>query len=418
MEYIITDKDFSLFKKILQTNNDRYITFIFSLSNPIEFLRSFKYFLKRTKINLSLYDFTNLNEFVNFILDTWFYLPRNINLFFVWPCYNWCTFCDKKEDYISWYNSIINNWYKFLSLSMIKKFFSKYKVSKYTNINFSWEWDPILHPEFKDIVKYLKGLWFHLTLFLWWKSLLYSDVNFLDSYIDVFKLNLWASNYKIYNNIHLNKITEKEFKRLISLIKFLSSKHYVNIVSVVNKWNFYDIYYQYLLSLRLWSKSFEVKIDHEFPDNGILLDLKKKAFIIKLIKKMISESKINICSDFSADLTNYIYIPDIEKPTILDNVVQQYIMRWNDINKFSKFNICKQYGHSIYLNLDWWIYVCCIKEVGKAWCIDSDIPYYEQDIFKINKKKYSYKLPSMCSQCPLPNDRIKNIYKYFFCKAL
>lgn len=381
--------------KIIFTFND----FKTSVSN-------LKNFILNNDIDYKKKYFYNTWDIVNLVKEDMIFLPKDVNLFINQSCFIWCNFCDKNLDK--------SKEKLFLWLEQIKSFFSEYPISDNINVNILWNWDPIYNKELIGILKYLKlELWVNITFFSWWKSLLISDIIYeLFKYIDCFKINLSASNYKVYNKMHSNKITELDFEKLKNIIKKISKYSYVDILTVIMRDNILDLYDFYLMCLDLDIKWIEIKKNHHKVYDDNILNIPSNIIRLnKIVKFFSSHKRLNIISDIWSNLNNTIYFSDFlnKSTTILD----KYISYKNTDINFSNYNEkrCSQFGLSIDLVENWDISLCCHYEAWLIWNVNNW--WVDKRKYIIKKEDYlNGKTLDICSGCSMSVDRYKNLLKY------
>ncbi len=362
--------------------------------------------------NINFIDFNNLyfynsNDFINLLLDKPIYLPNNINLFINEKCFIWCNYCDNNNDC-----------FEKLSLWDIKIFLWKYNLWDNINYNIIWQWDPLFHSDLFNILEYIKSIWWHITFFTWWKSLLYcKDINKLNSFVDEFKINLSSSSYQIYNKTHSNKINKVEFDKLINKIKIIAKKS--TFITILTSKNISDLYKFYMLAVNLNCYWLEIKKNLFYNKNDILNNLTIKNNIIKLLKIFSKNKYINFSSNINWNFIQYNNISNFidRSSLLLDRYINNNFddIDIDDINKLDK---CFQFGNSIDIIEKWVVSVCCHYDIWNISQIDYDGLYYNNILFKEKYLNYKIKTPKSCEKCPMPIDRYKNYLKYNFVSSL
>ena len=299
-DIIKIDDNLYWFAEILKDSCYKKYNIFFDFKNIEDsFKRVKKIILDNYKsINFDNLYFYNANDFINFILKKPIYLPNNINIFINEGCFIWCIYCDN-----------INDSFNTLSVDFIRKFLSKYNLWDNINYNIIWQWDPLFHPELFDILDYIKSIWWHITFFSWWKSLLYcSDIYKLNNLVDDFKINISASNFEVYNLTHRNKITDSDYNNLISRFEIIANKS--TFITVLNKYNINDLYNLYKLVTSIWAFWFEIKKNVFFRRDDILNNKDIYNNIVKLIIIFSKNKSINLITNILSWFIIYNKIPE------------------------------------------------------------------------------------------------------------
>jgi len=409
---LINDNNLDIFHKLLICSYKNKYNFYFNFKKPIVSLKKVKKIILSNLdyINFNNLYFYNLTDFVNILLDKPIYLPKKINLFISEKCLIWCNFCDP--------NLIKFAKKNYLSINELKKFLSNYIVKDDINFNILWLWDPIFNPDLYHILKYLKSFWANITFFSWWKSILYfSSLSNIDKYIDEYKINLSWSNYKIYNLTHSNKISKKEFARLVGIISKIA--HKTILITVLMKDNIFDLKDYYRFVKKYWFKWIEIKKNLKYYRNDILNNEKIFIYVNKIIELISKDRSINIISNIWSWITKYNNFnkSTIISNTILNSIINDFMINV-DYNKANSINKCFQFFDSLDLNEDGSISICCLKKVWRVSTILFDWKYYENSIFKNRYLAYKNKTSDLCKKCPMPIDRYKTFLKYYFVKNL
>lgn len=358
-------------------------------------------------INFQNLYFYNANDFINFIIKKPIYLPNNINLFINEWCFIGCVYCDN-----------VNDSFNMLSLESIKIFLSKYNLWDNINYNIIWQWDPLFHPEIFKILDYIKSIWWHITFFSWWKSLLYcSDINRLNILVDEFKINISSSNYEVYNLTHSNKINKDDFDLLISKFKIISKK--TTFITVLNKYNINDLYNLYNLIISIWAFWFEIKKNIFYKENDILDNTKLYNNIIKLIVYFSRNKNINIVTNIISWFIKYNIFPDFldRQKSLLDLYIDELITK-KTLSEINNINVCHQFWNSIDIIEKWLVSVCCKYDIWNFWLVSDAWFYHDNDLFISKYNKFLINTPEWCKKCPMPIDRYKNYLKYNFINDL
>lgn len=406
---VIFKDDLIWFKELLLKSWKESYNIYFDFQNINSSLSKVKEIILKNKDNINFNNlyFYNSGDFINIILDNPIYLPKNINLFISETCPIWCIYCENPNDI-----------YTYLSLEDIKTFLSKYSVWDNINFNILWQGDPIFNPELLDIISYIKSLWWHITFFSGWKSLLFiKDFdNFVDL-IDEFKINLSASNYKTYNLIHKNKISEEDFKKLVERFKKISSK--ATFITVLLKENIIDLLNFIKFVIRVWAKWVEVKKNLQYPERDIL----DNPLILKKLEKILTTFKnikqINITSNIWSWFTNFTSISSFNSRaiTLLDKVIQEENKNLN-ISEINKLWKCFQFWNSLDIIETKKISLCCHYDTSVISEVGYNKEYYENSLYIDKKNKFIEQTPTSCKKCPMPIDRYNNYLKYKFTNKL
>lgn len=403
---IIFDDNLVWFKNLI-LNTEKLVNIYFNFKNIEESFKKVKNIILENKKNIDfkkLY-FYNANDFINFILDKEIYLPYNINLFICTSCVIGCTYCNNH-----------NNSRTYLSFKDIKNFFSNYLLADNVNINIIWQWDPIFNPDLIKIIEFLKEKWVYITFFTWWKSLLFSDEEKRKKIIylvDEFKINLSASSYKVYNRTHSNKITEKDFNKLLNIFKKIANKS--TFIFIIIKENVNDLvnFIKFVLNINWYAIEFKKNMHYI---NNDILDNKKVYFLVeKIIKRLIKYKKNNVITNFSTKLNFFIKNKFNKNKTLLDYCIDN-ILNNITIEEINSLDKCFQFWNSLDITENKKLAICCHYEDS----IISDINwlYYKENKFREKKYKFRKNTPKWCRKCPMPIDRYKNYLKFEFINQL
>lgn len=408
-DIIKIDDNLNWFTDILKNSCYEKYNIFFEFKNMEESFKNVKKIVLENykSINLDNLYFYNANDFINFIVKKPIYLPNNINIFINEWCFIWCIYCDNKND--------LNIK---LSLENIKLFLSKYNLWDNINYNIIWQWDPLFHPDLFDILNYIKYIWWHITFFTWWKSLLYcSDIYELNNLVDDFKVNISASNFEIYNLTHDNKIEFEDFQLLISRFKIIAKKS--TFITVLSKYNINDLYNLYKLIISIWAFWFEIKKNVFLKKDDILNNQNIYNNVIKLITLFSKNKSINIITNIMSWFIKYNTIPDflIKQKNLLDSYVDN-IITGKTIEDINSINVCHQFWNSIDIIEKWVVSLCCKYEIWNVSSVEFNDYYYNNELFLNKYKDYSINTPEWCKKCPMPIDRYKNYLKYNFINNL
>ena len=407
---IIFKDDLYGFEDLILKNDNKFYNIYFEFFNIEESLKKVKNIIlkNKNKVNFDYLYFYNAWDFINIVLEKSIYLPSNINLFVSTTCPIWCVYCNNPNDI-----------HTYLSFKKIKNFLSHYNIWDNINFNILWQWDPIFNPDLSQILEYVKNKWAYITFFSWWKSLLFlpeEKFNKINSLVDEFKINISASDWKIYNKTHSNKVSEKEFDLLIERFRIIANKS--TFIDIIIKENLGDLVNFIKFYNSLWAKNIEIKKDLHYPKNYIL----DNNFILNKIEKLL-EKLINSNIWIVSNIWKwYINVKENEfdkrRETILDKYVSDILV--NKKNNDIKIQWCYQFGNSLDITENEIISLCCHYKEWKVADLNISTKYYETLEFKEKYNKYIKKknTPKSCEKCPMPIDRYKNYLKFNFVNKL
>jgi wyosine [tRNA(Phe)-imidazoG37] synthetase (radical SAM superfamily) len=403
-ERTIIRDDLDEFIEILEKSSEISYGIFFDFKNPHESLRKVKKIIQARKESISFENlyFFNAHDFINTLLDTPIYLPKNINLFINESCFIGCNYCHNK-----------NHIHEKISLEKIQNFLENYHLSDTMNFNIIGQGDPLFHPELLEILEYIKSFGGHTTFFSWGKSLLYChDTKKLNSLVDEFKINLSASNATVYNAMHSFHITSDEFQKLTEILKSFWDK--VTLITVLMKWNITDIVPFYKLARLIGAFALEIKQDVFYPKNSIFENKEIVLQIEKTIQKLIDLNDISILTNFSI---SSLFEPKPFHTQSVSLVEKLIVDGW--IPEIPEdLSVCHQFGNSVDITERWVVSVCCKYDIWSISTIDYTDSCYKNGEFQRKYKEYSNRTPDACKTCPMPIDRYKNTLKHLFIKEL
>lgn len=214
---------------------------------------------------------------------------KSINFEIIDICNLKCSMCD------IWKNNIKNT----ISIFDFEKILESIDLTIDTNITLTW-WEPLLHPEIKDIFQIFHDKWFKIhTLSTNW--VLYEKLEELLIYCiykDISIPNIHISIDWLEKNHDLQRWVKWSFKKSINTIIMLKKSYKninIKIKYTITKNNIEDIKKIYILSKKLWVEiDFKAVENDEYYTNKItspiLLDNKDKQVVINILRTIYSNS--------------------------------------------------------------------------------------------------------------------------------
>ena len=238
---------------------------------------------------------------------------------------------------------------KFLSHEYIFNILKKQKTKKI--LTFFW-WNPLLHPNLLEIIKFSKNIWFQN---IW----LLTNSYWLDRY-DLWNLKKnWLNSFWIYFNSFDKKkhnlIVWKawiKLKELLKNIKFLKkNKFFIKIIIHINKQNIDTIYKDILiLNKKYWINNFEFinyfPFDRPYREFKHILEysIKKNRQSINMLFLVINKLNLNVnfVKFNKSFFGKYMKFYNFQK-WILEQIWEEdkEILNWKDIPFCRKENRCE-----------------------------------------------------------------------------
>jgi len=238
---------------------------------------------------------------------------------------------------------------KFLSHEYIFNILKKQKTKKI--LTFFW-WNPLLHPNLLEIIKFSKNIWFQN---IW----LLTNSYWLDRY-DLWNLKKnWLNSFWIYFNSFDKKKhnlivwkTWIKLKELLKNIKFLKkNKFFIKIIIHINKQNIDTIYKDILiLNKKYWINNFEFinyfPFDRPYREFKHILEysIKKNRQSINMLFLVINKLNLNVnfVKFNKSFFGKYMKFYNFQK-WILEQIWEEdkEILNWKDIPFCRKENRCE-----------------------------------------------------------------------------
>lgn len=183
-------------------------------------------------------------------------------------------------------------------------------------INFYW-WNPLLHYDFIDIIRYSKSFWYKsigvLTNTLWlnkdylW-NLISSGLTSIWFYFNSFDeknhniiVDWWITLHELISNISLIKDSQINYKAIIHINNQNIKRLYKDIIILNKKYNVNNFeFINYFPFDRPYDK-YKDLLEYDYYDNKKYINL----FFLSLIKLNINAKFIKFSKDFFGDFTNY-----------------------------------------------------------------------------------------------------------------